>query len=643
MLDYMRKHAQSPLIKALLIAVAASFFIGFGILTGLRRLSPGELDRNTIAVVNDQVITLGQFQRSYQQAVQRYQEDFETELDDTLIQQLNIRENTLNNLIENALLREKARGLGLKVTDEEVKFSIISLPAFQNEQERFDRNRYLQVLRYHRMSPGDFEEAQRERLLVSRLETILRDSVSVTEEELWEYFVIDAEKVNLNFVMIDPAQFKNWVKTTRKELEEYYRQHQEDFRTPPRRRAEYIPVDLQDYWEEVKVTPPEVQDYYYSHRETYRSPKEIRARHILFQTDPRNPEAFAQTREEAESILENIKAGRSFASLARKYSQDPGSAEAGGDLGYFKKGEMPKPFEEVAFSLKPGEVSELVHTRYGYHIIKVEDIKETTTRSLSEVEGQITDILRKLKAKELARKRAEQIHQQILAGKSLEQIALGEGVTLIETFPFAEGEEIAGIADSSIFSQAAFSLKVGKPSLIISGDECFYLLQVVKEEEPRIPELSEVKDKVKESLLREKARKLARERAERILRRLRTGKAIGSLLTKYGLKKQETGWFSPYEDFIPEIGSSEEIIQAVGVLTQKTPFPDNVIEYQDRFYLPWLKERQEADKAKFSEEKEVLIRGLLELKREEFRQRWLDDLKGKAKIEFNQEVIRTLI
>jgi peptidyl-prolyl cis-trans isomerase D len=436
---------------------------------------------------------------------------------------------------------------------------------------------------------------------------------------------------------------KDRVKATRKELKEYYRQHQEDFRTPPRRRAEYITVDLNDYWEEVKVTPPEVEDYYYAHRETYRSPKEIRARHILIQTDPRDPEAFAQAREELESILANIKAGSSFAALARKYSQDPGSAEAGGDLGYFKNGEMPKPFEEVAFSLKPGEVSELVHTRYGYHIIKVEDIKETTTRSLSEVEGLITEILHKQKAQELARKRAEQIHQQILAGKSLEQIALGEGITLIETFPFVEGEEIAGIADSSIFSRAAFSLEVGKPSPIVSGDECFYLLRVVKEEEPRVPELSEVKDKVKESLLQEKARDLARERAERILRRLRQGKAIRSLLIRYGLKQQETGWFSPYEDFIPEIGGSEEIIQTAGALTQKTPFPDKVIEYQDRFYLPWLKERQEADKEKFSEEKEVLIRGFLELKREEFRQRWLDDLKGKARMDFNEELIRTLI
>ncbi len=643
MLDYMRKHARSPLIKALLIAVAASFIIGFGILPGLRRLRSGGMDRNTVVIVNDQVITLGQFQRSYQQAIQRYQEEFETELDDTLIQQLNIRERTLNNLIEAALLREKARSLGLRITDEEVRFSIRSQPAFQDDLERFDRNRYLQVLRYYRMSPGDFEEAQRDRLLISRLEALLRDSVSVSEEELWEYFVIDAEKVNLNFVVVDPAQLKDWVKATRKELKKYYGQHQEDFRTPPRRRAEYLTVDLRDYWEGVKLTPQEVKDYYYSHRESYRFPDEIRARHILIQADPRNPEAFAQARKEAESILENIKAGSKFAALARKYSQDPGSAEAGGDLGYFKKGEMAKPFEEVAFSLKKGEVSELVHTPYGYHIIKVEDIKEATTRSLSEVEGLITNILRNQKAKELARKRAEKIHQQILAGKTLEQLALEEELTLIETFPFAEGEEIATVPDPFVFSRAAFSLKVGEPSPIISGDECFYLLRVIEEEAPRIPELQEVKDKVKESLLQEKARELARTRAERILKRLRRGKTIRHLLTKYKLKKQETGRFSPYEDFIPEIGASEEISQVVRALTKKAPFPDKVIEYQDKFYLPWLKERQEADKAKFSEEKEVLTRGLLELKREEFRQRWLGDLKGKAKIVPNEEFFRSLI
>ncbi len=641
MLDLMRKHARSPLIKALLITVAASFFIGFGILGGLSRLRSGEMDRNTVAVVNDQVITLGQFQRAYQQAIQRYEEEFETELDDTMIQQLNIRGNTLNNLIEDALLRERARSLRLRVTDEELRLYIRN--AFRDEEGRFDPNRYKQILRLNRMNPADFEEAQRERLLISRLEALLRDSVSVSEEEPWEYFVIDAEKVNLNFVMVDPGQFKDKVKATRKELKKYYGQNQEDFRTPPRRRAEYIKFDLKDYLEEVKVSPQEVKDHYYSHRENYRSPKEIRARHILIQADPRDPAAFAQARKEAESILENIKAGSKFAALARRYSQDPGSAEAGGDLGYFRKGEMDKSFEDVAFSLKRGEVSELVHTPYGFHIIKTEDIKEAITTSLSEVEDLITNILRKQEAKGLARERAEKIHQQILAGKTMEKITNETKLPLIETFPFAEGEEIAGIVDPSVFSQAAFSLKVGEPSSIIPGDECFYLLRVVGEEAPRIPEFQEVKDKVKESLLKEKTRDLARERADRILQRLRRGKSIRYLLTKYKLEKQETGWFSPYEDFIPKIGASEEISQMVRVLTKKTPFPDKVIEYQDEFYLPWLKERQEADRERFSEQKEELTRVLLELKREEFRQRWLDDLKGKAKIVPNEEFIRTLI
>ncbi|UCD84072.1 MAG: SurA N-terminal domain-containing protein [Deltaproteobacteria bacterium] len=643
MLDYMRKHAQSPFIKALLIAVAASFFVGFGILTGIRRIRGEEMDRNTIAIVNNQVITLGQYQRAYQQALKRYEEEFETELDETMVQQLNIRENTLNNLIEDALLRGKARSLGLRVTDEEVKFSIRTQPAFQDDLERFDRNRYLQVLRYYRMTPGDFEEAQRERLLISRLEALLRDSVSISEEELWEYFLIDSEKVNLNLVPVDPAQLKDLVRVTRSELKKHFDQNQENFRTPPRRKAEYLAVEINNFLKEAKVSSQEVEEHYYSYRDNYRIPKEIRARHILIQTDPQYPETFVSARKEAESILEKVRAGESFAKLARKYSQDPGSAEAGGDLGYFRRGEMVKSFEEVAFSLKKGEVSDLVHTPYGYHIIKVEDIKESTAIPLSETEELITNILRKHKAKESARDRAQEIYQQIMDGKTLEKIAIDEELTLIETFPFAEGEEIAGVTDPLIFSQAAFSLKVGEPSPVVSGEECFYLLKVVEEIPPRIPEFPEVKDKAKEKFLQEKTRELARERAEKILKRLKRGKAIGYLLTEYKLKKQETGWFSPYEESIPVIGASKEVSEIVRTLTKRTPFPDKVVEYQDKVYITWLKEKKEADKADFSEQKEELSQILLEMKREEFRQNWLNDLRGKVKIDYNEEIIRSFI
>ncbi|MBW2333456.1 MAG: peptidyl-prolyl cis-trans isomerase [Deltaproteobacteria bacterium] len=227
------------------------------------------------------------------------------------------------------------------------------------------------------------------------------------------YYSYQKEKVNIGFVSFNPRDFKGKTEVKQDEKEAYFKAHKEKYRIPEKIKIAYLVLDPSDFLDKVSITEKEISDYYELNQERFKNPKKIKARHILLKVSPDASESEnKETKERALSLLKRLKNGEDFAALAKKYSQGP-TASRGGDLGYFTRGKMVKPFEKLAFSLKKGEIGGPVKTRFGWHIIRVDDIKEATVKTFSEVRNQIVTIIKNDISKEMAHERALTLMDQM--------------------------------------------------------------------------------------------------------------------------------------------------------------------------------------------------------------------------------------
>ena len=252
------------------------------------------------------------------------------------------------------------------------------------------------LLQNHRMQPEDFEASIEQELLQRKVEHFLRSLVPVTDQDVLEFYTYSNEKVKVSFMQFLPERFKKSVKADEASLEKYFNEHKEKYRIPEKVMVSYLVFDPDDFKDKVTVTEQQVKDYYEEKTSLFREEKQVKARHILFKVAAEaSQEQAKQVEEKASSILKRCREGEDFATLAKTYSDDP-SREKGGDLGYFSSGEMTKSFEQAAFKMKKGEISDLVRTPFGYHIIKVEDIKEARTKPMEEVKEQIASLLNQM-------------------------------------------------------------------------------------------------------------------------------------------------------------------------------------------------------------------------------------------------------
>jgi peptidyl-prolyl cis-trans isomerase D len=377
----MRKHATSWLIKVALFAIVIVFIFWGG-------YSYTEKKASRVAAVNGSYIGMLEFQSMYNNLVEQMRRQFGKQFSPELAETLNLKKQALDQLINRRLILAQAKILGLGVSREELQNAIISYPAFQTDG-RFDQQRYQQILRLNKLTPQEFEANQRQDLLISKVQQFITRGTKVLDAEMLSFFHLTQDKVNLAYVQVDPKDFKSQVKVDEVSIRDYFDKHRENYRLPTRRNILYVRFKPQDYIAEVHPTDMEIEDFYRLHEENYKEPEKVRARQILFRIPPKAKTSEIQAiQKRAEMVLELARKGEDFAELARKYSEDSTAAK-GGDLGYFTREDMVKPFSDSAFSLEKGEISSLVRTRFGLHIIKVEDIKEESIKPLSEVKESV--------------------------------------------------------------------------------------------------------------------------------------------------------------------------------------------------------------------------------------------------------------
>ena len=491
------------------------------------------------------------------------------------------------------------------------------------------------------MSAEDFEKIQRESLLLSKVVNLIRlNGGKVSGEEIWETYLFENERINLDFIKVIPEAFKNQINVNEVETKDYYQKHQEEFRVPPFFQIQYLIFRPSEFEGKIQISSDEISRYYDSQKERLKTPKQVRAREILIKVDPQDsPDKIEEKGKRAEAILEKAKKTKDFGSLAKQYSES-NTAPKGGDMGWVQKGMLDEQTEMALFSMKGGEVSEVVRGRDGYHIFKAEEMVEEKQRALDEVKDQILQTLRKEKAKAEASRRADDAFYSLFRSRDLEKFAQEKDVPIKTTGFFKEGDEIPEIGGNPSFYSSAVSLKVGEISPVVSIPPNFYILKLLNKKDSRIPPLEEVKEEVNRKVLEMKCEEKARQVAEELLNQVRTGKEIAEVARERGFQVEETGLFTRAGGVIPKIGPAGDFIKTLSSLTEKKPIPKEVLRTKDGYFVVKLLALDPADQTKFTSVKKDLEKRLRYQKQEEFFENWLKELRAKAKIDKNQEILK---
>jgi len=634
MLRILREHASSWMLKGILILVAVTF-ISWGGYSLIR-----EKKVNYVAKVNGVTLEWKEYNDAFQNAVKQYREALGSSFSEKMIEELHLKDKILDDLIAKILILQEVKRLGLSIPDEELREAIESVPAFQVNGQ-FDKRNYERFLRLSRMTPEEFEQSQRESLLISKAVSLIKmNAGKVSEEEVLETYLFENERINLTFLKVAPDSFKGQVNANEIEIKDTYQKHQEEFRIPTFVQIQYLLFRPSDFESKVQVSSDEIKRYYDSRKDTFKIPKQVRGRDILIKAGPQDtPDQLEAKKKKIEEILEKAKKTKDFGSLAKQYSEAE-NASKGGDIGWIQKGMLGEQIESLLFSMKAGDLSGVLAARDGFHILKIEEVKEEKQKSFEEVKDQILQALKKEKAKAEASRKAEDAFYSLFRSRDLEGHSREKDVPIKTTGLFKEGDEIPDIGKNPAFYSSAFSLKLGEISPVVNIPPNFYILKLVNKKDSRIPPLDEVKEEVRRKVIGMKAEEKARQVAEELLNQIRTGKNIREVAREKGYPLEETGFFTRTAGVVPKIGPAREFMGILASLTEKNPVAKEVIKTKDGYFVVGLSGHEPADQTKFQSVKKNLEKRLVYQKQEEAFQNWLSQLRSKAKIDINKDLTK---
>ncbi|MCD4717902.1 MAG: SurA N-terminal domain-containing protein [Desulfobacterales bacterium] len=624
LLSIMRKQAKSWLIKFLIgiIAIVFIFYFGYSF-TARQGLK--------IAYVNGEVISGIEYQKEYHDLLEGLRRQYKQIWNDNLIKVFDLKNRALENLINKKLISKEAKKLGLDVTESEVQKAIMDYPAFQVNGQ-FHMGRYQALLSNNRMKPEDFEASMGNQLLDGKIKQFLFSFMEVTDREVLEHYTFANEKVKISFVQFKPDIYKKSIRPDQASMEEFFKKSRESYRVPEKIKIAWLELDPKAFREQVKIEDKEIEGDYEYRMDTFKEPHKVKARHILFKlSEDATEEKEKEVRNIAKGVLEEAQKGKDFAGLAGKYSEGPTKTK-GGDLGYFQAGQMDKNFEDAAFKLKKGEISDLVRTRFGYHIIKVDDIKEERAKPLEEVRDQIAEGLITNASTELAHEKGLTLIDQMPYEADLSKYAAEHNLKVQDTGYFSQTEAIEGIGGTDTLRQSIFALEGKETSELVELEGKFYLFQVLDRKASYVPELDEVATKVKETLIVDLAAKKARAAAENFLAELDKGKSWNELAKQKKKETEKTDFFSRREP-VPKLGNVQGLQEAVFGLSQDKKYPDTIFENDLGAYVITWEAYKGIDETEYLKEKEKYRMSLMQVKHKTAFENWLLDLRKNAEVE----------
>jgi peptidyl-prolyl cis-trans isomerase D len=635
MLDRMRRHR--GWLKWSLAIVVVSFILLY-IPSFLDDPTQGAASNAVVADVDGREVTAAHFRRVYQQQMAQYRQSYGANIDERLLKQLGIDQRIVQQLVQEEASLAEAKRLGIKASDAEVRERILALPAFQENGQFIGDERYRQLLRMQTppMRPDEFEDQVRRSIVAEKLQAALTGWMTVSDADVVSEFKKRNEKVKLAVVSFPADKFREGAVATDAEVAKYFEDHKESYRIPEKRKVRYLVVDQESLRQKATVGGQQIERYYNDNIQQYSTPEQVRASHILLKTEGKDD---AAVKKQAEDLLAQIKKGASFEELAKKHSQDEGSAVKGGDLDFFNKGQMVPEFDKVAFELQPGQMSDVVKSQYGYHIIKVTDKRAPTQKTLAEVRSQIEDTLKYEQAQTAAQKLADQVAAELKKPADFDTVARARGLQAGESGLFQQDEPIAGIGMSPAVSQAAFQLKEGEVSEALRTPQGYAFVTLTGKQAPYLPKLDEVKSKVRDEVLKQKAIEAARQKAASINAEMKSGD-FEKAAKAAGLDVKTTDLIARGAP-VAEIGVSPALEAAAFTLPQGA-VSDPIVTENGAAIVKVL-ERKDVVADDLAKQKDSLRGELLNDRKQKFFAAYMTKARQRMKITINRETIAQIV
>jgi len=629
--------------KQVLVKIFIGIFVGLIGISMLLYLVPQGPGTDTdgsdvVAKVGDQSVSLADVRQQLSEIQRRNQ--VPKALEGLYARQI------LNQLVFAKEIEYEAGRLGMKVTNEEIADRVKQfLPTAFSGDSPVGMDQYTaQVQQRFQMTVPMFENLVRQGLLEEKFRRLVTDGVSVGPNELQEQFRYQNEKIKIDYVLIKPEDLESKITLDEAAIKAYYEKNKSRYTIPEKRVVEYGLLDQEKIRQGIQVSDDELKIRYQQDIQQYQVPNRVHAEHILFMTVGKPDAEVDEIKKKADEALKQVKKGAKFDELAKKYSEDPGSKDKGGDLGWLVQGQTVPEFEKAAFSLQPGQVSDLVKTQYGFHIIKVLEKETAHTRPLEEVKLPILTQLRLSKAQEEENKVSDQISGEIRKSSKtpLADLAKQFHLELAQTRPVAAtdpllefGTNAKGVID------AIFQLRAGEVSQPLRTDRGSVVLSLKQAVAAHPGTLEEVRDKVIGALKQEKSVELARSKAEDLSKRAKAGEKFDSAAKALGLEPKMSDDFSRAGS-VPNVGSGKQLGAAfsmkAGDVSSALPLGANWVVYR-------VETKTAANMADFEKQKKELTDQVLNEKRslayEAFRSGLEERLKQEGKLRLMPEKMRT--
>jgi peptidyl-prolyl cis-trans isomerase D len=657
MIRFLQKSGQTTkyVLGGLLLIICASMVItlipgglGGDVFSG----TPG---RGIVAKVDGSDITADEIRTTArqmaQQDAQRYGE-MASKLMPFLIQQETMR--AVDQMINRQALLSEAARMGLKVTPAEIKDELQHgryAATFFPGGNFIGQTEYEDMLQRANLTPTKFEEAVGNDILLTKLQAFISGSADVSEAEIHEQFIKQNSKVKFDYAILKQDDLRKGLHPTDEELKAFYESHKQSYANsvPEKRKVKYVVVETAKAEAGVQITQDDLRSYYNDHRAQYQVPEQVKVSHILIKTPLPGPDGkvdekgVAEAQHRAEDLLKQLKSGAKLEDLAQKYSEDPGSAKQGGSLGWIGKGQTVPEFEKTAFSLSKGQVSDLVKSSYGFHIIRVDDKQEAHTKTLDEVKSEIEPLLKHQKAQQIAQKQAEALLKQAREQKSLDAAAAAQKIPVINSDFFARKDMLPGLGPSTQFMDAVFSEAENAPPDMAPSSQGVVVFQLLAVKPASTPTFEEIRSRVEEEFKNERSSQLLNQKVQELSDRAKAEHDLKRAAKELGATIKTSDFVLP-DGQVPDVGSMAG--QASVAFNMKPGEISGAISNGANAVVLEVLENQQPTEADFAAKRDQIRDQLLQQKQQErfglFVASLVDEMTRSGKIKRNEEEIKLL-
>jgi peptidyl-prolyl cis-trans isomerase D len=639
-------------LSGLLLIICAAMVITL-IPGGLGSDLTGTPGKGVVAKVSGEDITAEQVRdeakQMAQQQAQQYGGANASMLMPFLIQQATPR--AADQLIDRQALLTEAQRLGLKASPQEVKdelqhgrYSMYFFPGgnFVGETE------YEGMLQRANLTPTTFEASVGREIMIGKLQALITGGASVSDASIRKEFDKQNTKVKFDYAVLKQDDIQKGLHPTEQELKAFYDSHQKSYANsiPEKRKVKYATIDPGKV--QVEVTREDLQAYYDQHRDQYRVPEQVKVSHIWVKmplpgTDGKiDDKAVSEAQKRADDLLKQLQGGAKFEDVAKKSSEDPGSSNVGGSLGWISKSQMGPEFEKAVSSLDKGKVSGVVKTLDGFHIIRLDDKQAAHMKTLDEVKAQIEPIVKQQKAQQAAQKVAEDLLQAAKT-QGLDAAASAKGITVVTSDFFGRKDLVPGLGPAPQFMDAVFTAGEKSPPEMASTSQGFAVFQLLAVKPQSTPTFDEIRTKVEEQFKNERSNILLSQKTQELSDRAKTEHDLKKAAKELGATVKASDFVLP-DGQVPDIGSMAG--QASAVFGMKPGDISGPISNGANGVVISLLEVQAPSDTDFAAKRDQIRDTLLQAKEQElfglFVTSLREQMEKSGKIKINQEEMKAL-